>query len=139
MSGICEELKVKGLNDMFCDKMGLLIDVYFSGIKVKWILDNVEGVCEKVENGELLFGIIDIWLIWKLLGGKVYVMDYLNVFCMFMFNIYDLKWDDELLDILGVLKFMFSEVKFFFEVYVYIVDYYFFGKNILIVGVVGDQ
>lgn len=75
---------------MVCEKIGFLIDVYFFGMKVKWILDNVEGVREKVENGDLLFGIIDLWFVWKLFGGKVYVIDYLNVLCMLMFNIYDL-------------------------------------------------
>ncbi|MDK8210650.1 FGGY family carbohydrate kinase, partial [Bacillus subtilis] len=77
-SGICEELKAKGLNDTFRDKTGLLIDAYFSGTKVKWILDNVEGAREKAENGELLFGTIDTWLIWKLSGGKAHVTDYSN-------------------------------------------------------------
>lgn len=139
MFGICEEFCEKGYNDKFREKIGFLIDLYFFGMKVKWILDNVEGVREKVEKGELLFGMIDIWFIWKMLGGKVYVIDYFNVFRMLMFNIYDLKWDEELFDILGVLKFMLFEVKLFFYVYVEIVDYYFFGKNILIVGVVGDQ
>lgn len=119
--------------------MGFLIDFYFLGIKVKWIFDNVEGVWEKVENGNFLFGMIDLWFIWKMFGGVVYVMDYFNVLRMLMFNIYELKWDDELFDILGVLKFMLFEVKLFFYVYVKMVDYYFFGKNILIVGVVGDQ
>ncbi|PVE65937.1 glycerol kinase GlpK [Priestia megaterium] len=138
-SGICEELKSKGLNDTFRDKTGLLIDAYFSGTKVKWILDNVEGAREKAENGELLFGTIDTWLIWKLSGGKAHVTDYSNASRTLMFNIYDLKWDDELLDILGVPKSMLPEVKPSSEVYAHTVDYHFFGKNIPIAGAAGDQ
>ncbi|AUO12434.1 glycerol kinase GlpK [Priestia megaterium] len=138
-SGICEELKAKGLNDTFRDKTGLLIDAYFSGTKVKWILDNVEGAREKAENGELLFGTIDTWLIWKLSGGKAHVTDYSNASRTLMFNIYDLKWDDELLDILGVPKSMLPEVKPSSEVYAHTVDYHFFGKNIPIAGAAGDQ
>ncbi|MED4238117.1 glycerol kinase GlpK [Priestia megaterium] len=138
-SGICEELKAKGLNNTFRDKTGLLIDAYFSGTKVKWILDNVEGAREKAENGELLFGTIDTWLIWKLSGGKAHVTDYSNASRTLMFNIYDLKWDDELLDILGVPKSMLPEVKPSSEVYAHTVDYHFFGKNIPIAGAAGDQ
>lgn len=74
------------------------------GIKVKWIFDYVEGVREKVENGDLFFGIIDLWLVWKLLGCIVYIIDYINVSCILMFNIYDLKWDDELLEFLNIFK-----------------------------------
>lgn len=138
-SGICEKLKAKGLNDTFRDKTGLLIDAYFSGTKVKWILDNVEGAREKAENGELLFGTIDTWLIWKLSGGKAHVTDYSNASRTLMFNIYDLKWDDELLDILGVPKSMLPEVKPSSEVYAHTVDYHFFGQNIPIAGAAGDQ
>jgi glycerol kinase len=138
-SGICEELKEKGLNDTFREKTGLLIDAYFSGTKVKWILDNVEGAGEKAENGELLFGTIDTWLIWKLSGGKAHVTDYSNASRTLMFNIYDLKWDEELLDILGVPKSMLPEVKPSSEVYAHTVDYHFFGKNIPIAGAAGDQ
>ncbi|WP_176345035.1 glycerol kinase GlpK [Priestia aryabhattai] len=138
-SGICEELKAKGLNDTFRDKTGLLIDAYFSGTKVKWILDNVEGAREKAENGELLFGTIDTWLIWKLSGGKAHVTDYSNASRTLMFNIYDLKWDDELLDILGVPKSMLPEVKPSSEVYAHTVDYHFFGQSIPIAGAAGDQ
>lgn len=101
--------------------------MYFVGIKVKWILDNVEGVWEKVENGDLLFGMIDIWLVWKLLGKVVYIIDYLNVSCILMFNIYDLEWDDELLELFIVFKNMLLEVKVLSEVYGKIIDYYFYG------------
>ncbi|MEC5230968.1 glycerol kinase GlpK [Bacillus inaquosorum] len=138
-SGICEELREKGYNDLFREKTGLLIDPYFSGTKVKWILDNVEGAREKAEKGELLFGTIDTWLIWKMSGGKAHVTDYSNASRTLMFNIYDLKWDDELLDILNVPKSMLPEVKPSSQVYAETVDYHFFGKNIPIAGAAGDQ
>ena len=136
---ICEELREKGYNDLFRSKTGLLIDAYFAGTKVKWILDNVEGTRERAENGSLLFGTIDTWLIWKLTGGKVHVTDYTNASRTLMFNIYDLKWDDELLEILSVPKSMLPEVRPSSEVYGHTVDYHFFGHQIPIAGVAGDQ
>lgn len=136
---ICDELKAEGLNDLFREKTGLLIDAYFSGTKVKWILDNVEGAREKAENGELLFGTIDTWLIWKLSGGKSHVTDYSNASRTLMYNIYDLKWDEELLDILTVPKSMLPEVKPSSEVYGHTVDYHFFGEKVAIAGAAGDQ
>ncbi|WOD61180.1 glycerol kinase GlpK [Niallia taxi] len=136
---ICEDLKEQGHNQLFRDKTGLLIDAYFAGTKVKWILDNVEGARDKAENGQLLFGTIDTWLIWKLSGGKAHVTDYTNASRTLMFNIYDLKWDDELLEILTVPKSMLPEVKPSSEVYAHTIDYHFFGKSIPIAGVAGDQ
>jgi glycerol kinase len=138
-SEICEELKAKGLNDTFREKTGLLIDAYFSGTKVKWILDHVEGAREKAEQGKLLFGTIDTWLIWKLSGGKAHVTDYSNASRTLMYNIHELKWDEELLDILGVPKLMLPEVRPSSEVYAKTVDYHFFGKEVPIAGVAGDQ
>lgn len=138
-SSICDELKEKGYNDLFREKTGLLLDAYFSGTKVKWILDNVEGAREKAEQGKLLFGTIDTWLIWKLSGGKVHVTDFSNASRTLMFNIHDLKWDGELLDILGIPKAMLPEVKPSSEVYARTVDYHFFGKEIPIAGAAGDQ
>ncbi|MDQ0219109.1 glycerol kinase [Peribacillus cavernae] len=138
-SGICDELKEKGYNGLFREKTGLLIDAYFSGTKVKWILDNVEGARKKADEGKLLFGTIDTWLIWKLSGGKAHVTDYSNASRTLMFNIYDLVWDDELLDILGVPKNMLPEVKPSSEVYAHTVDYHFFGHAIPIAGAAGDQ
>src|SRR5690625_7077446 len=96
---ICEELRADGHEETFRKKTGLLIDPYFSGTKVKWIIDNVDGAKEKAEKGDLLFGTIDSWLIYKLTGGKVHVTDYSNASRTLMFNIYDLQWDDELLEI----------------------------------------
>ncbi len=138
-AGICNELNEKGYNDLFRDKTGLLIDAYFSGTKVKWILDNVEGAREKAENGDLLFGTIDTWLVYKLSGGKAHVTDYSNASRTLMFNIYDLKWDEELLDILTVPKSMLPEVRQSSEVYAHTVDYHFFGHEVPIAGIAGDQ
>jgi glycerol kinase len=138
-AGICEELKSQGHNDTFRDKTGLLIDAYFSGTKVKWILDNVEGAREKAENGKLLFGTIDTWLIWKMSGGKAHVTDYSNASRTLMYNIYDLKWDQELLDILGIPESMLPEVRPSSEIYAKTVPYHFFGKEIPIAGAAGDQ
>ncbi len=123
----------------FAKKTGLLIDAYFSGTKVKWILDNVEGAREKAENGDLLFGTIDTWLVWKLSGGKAHVTDYSNASRTLMFNIHDLQWDDELLDMLTVPKSMLPEVRPSSEVYGETIDYHFFGQNVPIAGVAGDQ
>nr|WP_194709726.1 glycerol kinase GlpK [Radiobacillus deserti] len=137
--GICKDLREKGLNDLFREKTGLLLDPYFAGTKVKWILDNVEGAREKADNGDLLFGTIDSWLVYKLSGGKTHVTDYSNASRTLMYNIYDLKWDDELLDILGVPKSMLPEVRPSSEVYAKTVDYHFFGKEVPIAGIAGDQ
>ncbi len=101
-SGICDELKSKGLSDKFNQKTGLVIDSYFSGTKIKWILDNVEGAKSKAENGDLLFGTIDTWLVWKLTEGKNHVTDYTNASRTLIFNINDLKWDSEILDIMNI-------------------------------------
>jgi len=136
---ICQELRDAGHNDLFREKTGLLIDPYFSGTKVKWILDNVEGAREKAEQGDLLFGTIDTWLVYKLSGGKAHITDYSNASRTLMFNIYDLKWDDELLDILTVPKSMLPEVRESSEVYAKTVDYHFFGQEVPIAGIAGDQ
>lgn len=136
---IVQELREQGYEDLFKKKTGLLLDPYFSGTKVKWILDHVEGAREKAENGELQFGTIDSWLVYKLSGGKVHVTDYSNAARTLMFNIYDLKWDEELLEILTVPKSMLPEVRPSSEVYAHTVDYHFFGKEVPIAGIAGDQ
>lgn len=136
---ICEQLKSDGHNELFSEKTGLLIDAYFSGTKVKWILDNVGGARERAEKGELLFGTIDTWLIWKLSGGKAHVTDYSNASRTLMFNIYELKWDEELLSILNIPASMLPEVKPSSEIYAHTVDYHFFGKEVPIAGAAGDQ
>src|SRR5690625_5105006 len=136
---MCEELRADSHEETFRKKTGLLIDPYFSGTKVKWILDNVDGAKEKAEKGELLFGTIDSWLIYKLTGGKVHVTDYSNASRTLMFNIYDLQWDDELLEILDIPKSMLPEVKESSEIYGHTVDYHFFGEEVPIAGIAGDQ
>ncbi|MBP1970711.1 glycerol kinase [Virgibacillus natechei] len=136
---ICRELDEQGYHDTIRDKTGLLIDPYFSGTKVKWILDNVEGAREKAEKGDLLFGTMDTWVVYKLSGGKTHITDYSNAARTLMFNIYDLKWDDELLDILTVPKNMLPEVRQSSEVYANTVDYHFFGHEVPIAGIAGDQ
>ncbi|MFD1606496.1 glycerol kinase GlpK [Oceanobacillus luteolus] len=136
---IVQELRNEGYNDLFKEKTGLLLDPYFSGTKVKWILDHVEGAREKANNGELQFGTIDSWLVYKLSGGQAHVTDYSNASRTLMFNIYDLKWDDELLEILSVPKSMLPEVRPSSEVYAHTVPYHFFGKEVPIAGIAGDQ
>lgn len=136
---ICQTLKDAGHDKQFHEKTGLLIDPYFSGTKVKWILDHVQGAREMAENGDLLFGTIDTWLIYNLSGGKLHVTDYSNASRTLMFNIHTLTWDDELLDILAVPKQMLPEVKQSSEIYGHTVDYHFFGHEIPIAGIAGDQ
>src|SRR5699024_2183446 len=136
---ICKELEDAGYHDVFRQKTGLLIDAYFSGTKVKWILDNVEGARERANAGDLMFGTIDTWLVYKLTGHKVHVTDYTNASRTLMFNIYDLEWDQELLDILTVPKNMLPEVKQSSEIYGHTVDYHFLGQEVPIAGIAGDQ
>jgi glycerol kinase len=138
-SEICEELKAQGYDDLFRSKTGLLIDAYFSGTKVKWILDHVDGAREKALQGKLLFGTIDTWIVWKLSGGRAHVTDYSNASRTLMFNIYDLKWDDELLTILDIPKAMLPEVMPSSAIYANTVDYHFFGRETPIAGIAGDQ
>ncbi len=135
---IAEEMKAKGLVDEVKQKTGLMIDAYFSGTKIKWILDNVEGVRQRAENGELLFGTIDTWLIWKLTGGKAHVTDYSNASRTMIYNIKELKWDDQLLGYLGVPKSMLPEVKPSSCVYGETVPLI-LGAAIPVSGAAGDQ
>ncbi|WP_027408829.1 glycerol kinase GlpK [Anoxybacteroides tepidamans] len=136
---ICEQLKEQGYDPLIRAKTGLLIDAYFSGTKVKWILDNVKGAREKAEKGDLLFGTIDTWLIWKLSGGRAHVTDYSNASRTLLFNIHELKWDDDILGILDIPKSMLPEVRSSSEMYAKTVPYHFFGHEIPIAGAAGDQ
>ncbi|EJG1259341.1 glycerol kinase GlpK [Staphylococcus pseudintermedius] len=136
---ICDALKQEGHEQTFRDKTGLLLDPYFSGTKVKWILDKVDGAREKAAKGEILFGTIDTWLVWKLSGGRAHVTDYSNASRTLMYNIHELKWDDELLELLDVPKAMLPEVKPSSVVYCETIDYHFFGQNVPIAGIAGDQ
>jgi glycerol kinase len=138
-SDICEDLKAQGYNDLFRERTGLLIDAYFSGTKVKWILDHVEGAREKAEKGDLLFGTIDTWLVWKLSGGKRFVTDYTNASRTLMYNIFEQKWDEELLGILTIPPAMLPEVCSSSEVYTVTQKNLFFGEEIPISGIAGDQ
>ncbi len=133
---ICEELKAKGLVDYVRHNTGLVIDSYFSGTKVKWILDNVEGARQRAENGELAFGTIDSWLIWKLTNGQSHVTDYSNASRTLLYNIRDLKWDDTMLKELRVPKSLLPEVKPSASVFG---SWNFNGVEIPIAGVAGDQ
>lgn len=137
-SEYCDSLKDKGLTDIYREKTGLVIDAYFSGTKLKWILDNVEGVRERAERGELLFGTVETWLIWKLTKGKVHVTDYSNASRTMLFNIKELKWDDEILTELNIPKSMLPEAKPSSCVYGE-ADSQFFGGPIPIGGAAGDQ
>ncbi|MBU5674093.1 glycerol kinase GlpK [Paenibacillus brevis] len=136
---ICEELKQAGYDQLFRDKTGLLIDPYFSGTKVKWILDHVAGSRERAARGELLFGTIDTWLIWKLSGGVLHVTDYSNASRTLIYNIHSLEWDQELLAILDVPRAMLPEVRSSSEIYGNTVPYHFFGEEVPIAGIAGDQ
>ena len=136
---ICDQLQADGYEDMVRSKTGLLIDAYFSGTKVKWILDKVEGAREKANKGELLFGTIDTWLIWNLTGGKAHVTDYTNASRTLMFNIHTKEWDDELLKMLDVPRAMLPEVRSSSEVYGTTLPQYLLGREVPIAGVAGDQ
>ncbi len=138
-SEICEDLKTKKLEGTFKNKTGLPIDAYFSGTKIRWILDNVPGSQQRAENGELLFGTIDTWLIWKLTGGKVHATDYTNAGRTLIYNIHNKQWDTELLEILNIPKEILPLVKNSSDNYGKTADYHFFGEEIQISGVAGDQ
>ncbi len=137
-SEYCDSLKDKGLVDKVRAKTGLVIDAYFSGTKIRWILENVPGVRERAEAGELLFGTVDTWLIWKLSGGKVHVTDYSNASRTMLYNIIDLKWDEELLAELNIPASMLPEVKPSSCVYG-TADPALLGGPIPIAGAAGDQ
>lgn len=135
----CERLKEKGWIDKIRDKTGLVLDAYFSATKIAWILDNVEGAREKAERGDLLFGTVDTWLVWNLTRGKVHVTDYSNASRTMLFNIKDLKWDDEILEVLNIPKSMMPEVKDSSCIYGYTDEHTYGGARIPIAGIAGDQ
>ena len=137
-SEYCDSLKEKGLMEKFREKTGLVIDAYFSGTKVKWILDHVEGARERAEKGTLLFGTVETWLIWKLTRGAVHVTDYSNASRTMLFNIHTLEWDDEILEELGIPKSMLPQARASSEIYGE-TDPSFFGGRIPIAGAAGDQ
>jgi glycerol kinase len=135
----CDELKERGLDSYVRDNTGLLIDAYFSGTKVHWILENVEGARERAEKGDLLFGNIDTWLIWNMTKGKVYITDYTNASRTMLYNIKDLCWDKKILKELNIPESMLPEVRPSSEVYGYTDEATFGGAKIPIAGIAGDQ
>lgn len=135
----CEKLKEEGWTEKIKDKTGLVVDAYFSGTKIAWILDNVEGAREKAERGELLFGTVDTWLVWNLTRGKVHVTDYSNASRTMLYNIKELKWDDEILERLNIPKSMLPEVRNSSEVYGHTDTGTYGGAQIPIAGIAGDQ
>lgn len=137
-SEYCDTIREKGLSELFHSKTGLVIDAYFSGTKLKWILDHVEGARERGEKGELLFGTVETWLIWKLTKGNVHITDYSNASRTMLFNINTLEWDDEILAELNIPKIMLPKAKPSSEVYGE-TDPQFFGGAIPISGAAGDQ
>lgn len=137
-AGYCDELKKLGMAEFFRSKTGLVLDAYFSATKLRWLLDNAAGARERAEKGELLFGTVDSWIIWKLTGGKVHVTDYSNASRTMLFNIHTLKWDEEILRVLKISQQILPEVKPSSHVYGY-TDSKLFGREVPIAGAGGDQ
>ncbi len=136
---VCEDLKRKGLEGYVRKATGLVLDAYFSGTKIKWILDHVEGARERAKEGKLLFGTVDTWLIWKLTNGKVHITDYTNASRTMLFNIHTLKWDEKLLGELGIPPSMLPEVRNSSEIYGYANLGAKGGVRVPISGAAGDQ
>ena len=137
-SEFCDELKAQGLTDKIHEKTGLIIDAYFSGTKIKWILDNVPGARKRAEMGKLRFGNVDSWLVWRLTRGEVHVTDVTNASRTMLFNIHDLKWDEELIELLDIPMSMMPEVKSSSEVYGH-TKTTIFAHEVPISGIAGDQ
>ncbi len=135
---ICDELNKRGMASYIKENTGLVVDAYFSGTKIKWILDNVSGVREKAENGEILFGTVDTWLLWNLTGGKIHITDYSNASRTMLYNIKELKWDEQIIDDLNIPKSILPEVKQSSQIYGNAVSKL-FGAEIPISGMAGDQ
>jgi len=135
-SEYCDSLKAAGYTDMIREKTGLIIDAYFSGTKIRWMLENVPGAREKAERGELRFGTVDSWLVWNLTGGNVHITDVTNASRTMLFNINTLEWDKELLDLLGVPASMMPEVRSSSEIYG---QTSLLGGEVPVAGIAGDQ
>lgn len=138
-SEICDELINQGYNDTFRNKTGLRIDPYFAGTKIRWILDHIEDGQKRAEEGKLLAGTIDSWLIWCLSGSEIHATDYTNASRTLLYNIHDLKWDEELCSILNIPMCILPEVKDSCGVIANTAPYHFFGQSVPICGVAGDQ
>ena len=137
-SAFCDSLKEKGLTDMIRQKTGLIIDAYFSGTKIKWILDNVPGARKLAEDGKLRFGTVDSWLVWQLTKGEVHITDVTNASRTMLFNIYTLEWDKDLLELLDIPASMLPEVKSSSEIYGH-TKTTIFAHEVPIAGIAGDQ
>ena len=138
-AAIANQLKEAGHTEMIRQKTGLVIDAYFSATKIRWILDHVDGAQERAEKGELLFGTIDSWIVWKLTDGKCHVTDYSNAARTMLFNLKELDWDQEILDLLNIPRCMLPEVKSNSEVYGHTIPFHFYGAEVPIAGMAGDQ
>jgi len=136
---LADQLIADGAGDMIHEHTGLITDAYFSATKIRWILDHVAGAQARAEKGDLLFGTIDTWIVWKLTGGQVHVTDYSNASRTMLFNIHDLKWDDQILELLNIPRQMLPEVRSNSEVYGSTKDYNFYGSEVPISGMAGDQ
>ena len=137
-SEYCDSLKAKGLGEVIRQKTGLVLDAYFSATKLKWILDNVPGARERAERGELCFGTVDTWLMWKLSGGRIFATDYSNASRTMLFNINTLKWDEDILRLMDIPACMLPEVRPSSGIFGY-ADRRFLGGEIPIAGAAGDQ
>ena len=138
-ASISDNLIDQGLKEKIQQHTGLVVDAYFSATKIRWILDHVEGAQERAEKGELLFGTIDTWLLWKLTNGEVHATDYSNASRTMLMNIEKLEWDDEMLAMLNIPKIMMPEIRSNSEVYGHTVGFHFYGYEVPISGMVGDQ
>ena len=138
-SEIADKLVKKGYSEIIQQKTGLIIDSYFSATKVKWLLDEVPGARERAEKGELLFGTIDTWLLWRLTAGEVHATDYTNASRTMLFNIYDLKWDEEILEWLDIPVQLLPEVRSSSGIFGKTEATHFYGERIPIAGIAGDQ
>lgn len=138
-SEIADQLKLAGHSEMIHQKTGLVIDAYFSATKIRWILDHVEGAQARAEKGELLFGTIDSWLVWKLTNGETHVTDYSNAARTMLYNIKTLEWDQEILDLLNIPTAILPEVKSNSEIYGITAPFHFYGGEVPIGGMAGDQ
>lgn len=136
---ICHQLKEAGYEEMIREKTGLMLNPYFSASKVQWILEHVEGAREKAENGTLVFGTMDSWLVYRMTGEHVHVTDYSNASRTMLYNIHTLEWDQELLDLFQIPKTMLPIVKNSSEIYGYTAPYHFFGLEMPVAGIAGDQ
>ena len=135
-SAFCDELKARGLSDRIREKTGLIVDAYFSGTKIRWILDNVPGARSRAEQGRLRFGTVDSWLVWNLTGGNVHITDVTNASRTMLFNIHTLEWDAELLELLDIPASMMPEVRSCSEIYGYT---FIGGARVPVAGIAGDQ